>query len=162
MPEENEYAPVDVVEQEEITSESTEESNDDTVTLSKSEYSKLKRQAIAYKANKSDKPEPREQNTTNALSREDVELTVLASQGIDSELLGEMKTLAKLRGKSIMEMQKDPIIIAMKEVKAKEEKEKLSKLPASRGSSTVKAEKGFSTSGLSKEEHKALWKARNN
>lgn len=158
MEQENEYAPVDVVEQEETTSEEVqEESHDDSITLSKAEYSKLKRQAIAYKANK----ETPKQEQTAGLSKEDIELTVLASQGINAELLNEMKVLAKLRGKSIIEMKDDPIILAMKEVKEKEEKARLAKLPASKGSGNVRQEKNFSTP-LSKEEHRELWKAQFN
>lgn len=59
MEEENEYVQEDVVEQEEQTSEevmedeSTEEVEENEVTLSKEEFTKLKRKAIAYDANKS-------------------------------------------------------------------------------------------------------------
>lgn len=58
-----------VQEEETTTQEETEETNeetqdDETVTLSKSEYKKLQRQSIAYKANKSDrvesKPQPKQ------------------------------------------------------------------------------------------------------
>lgn len=162
MQEENEQAPVDVVEQEEITSEEAEESNDETVTLTKSEYSKLKRQAIAYKANKSEKPEVKEtQTTTNAISEEDIEVKILISQGVDAELLEEMKALAKVRGKSILSIQNDPILIAMKEAKEEEARKKAARLGVSKGSSTVKATKSTTTPGLSEEDHKALWKEQN-
>lgn len=58
------YAQEEVVEQEEQTSEETineedsnQEETDDSVTLSKSEFTKLKRQAMAYKAtSKTEKP----------------------------------------------------------------------------------------------------------
>jgi hypothetical protein len=64
MDEENEYVQEDVVEQEEQTSEEVEESNeetyDDAVTLSKEEFTKLKRKAIAYDSNKR-KPEVEQQ-----------------------------------------------------------------------------------------------------
>lgn len=99
-------------------------------------------------------------STTNNLSEEDIEVKILKSQGIDDELLGEMKALAKVRGKSILEIQNDPILKAMKEAKEQEEKAKASRLPASRGSAPVKKEKSFSTSGLSDEDFKALWKER--
>ncbi|MDI9761237.1 hypothetical protein, partial [Acinetobacter baumannii] len=64
-----------------------------------------------------------------------------------------MKALAKVRGKSILEIQNDPILKAMKEAKEQEEKAKATRLPASRGSAPVKKEKSFSTSGQSDEEH---------
>ena len=78
------------------------------------------------------------------------------------ELLNGMRDLAKIRGKSILEVQNDPIVLAMKEVKDKEAKEKTSKLGASRGSPSVKKEKDVTTPNLSDEDHKELWKARNN
>lgn len=99
---------------------------------------------------------------TNQLSKEDVEMSILKSQGIDSELLNQMRDLAKIRGISILEVQNDPIVLAMKEVKEKEAKEKASRLPASRGSAPVKKEKDITTPNLSDEDHKALWRARNN
>ena len=50
---------------------------------------------------------------TNQLSKEDVEMSILKSQGIDDELLNGMRDLAKIRGKSILEIQNDPIVLAM-------------------------------------------------
>lgn len=64
MEQENEDVQEEVLEQEEVeTSEETveEEKSDDTVTLTKSEYKKLNRQALAYKANKSEKTESKTQ-----------------------------------------------------------------------------------------------------
>lgn len=65
MDNENEQAQEEIVEQEEqISEESNEETQeDDSITLSKAEFNKLKRQSIAYKANK-DKPEKVEQGQT--------------------------------------------------------------------------------------------------
>ena len=64
MEETNEYPQEDVVVEEEQTSEEVEESNeetyDDAVTLSKEEFTKLKRKAIAYDSNKR-KPEVEQQ-----------------------------------------------------------------------------------------------------
>lgn len=100
--------------------------------------------------------------TTNQLSKEDTEMLILKSQGIDEDLLNGMRDLAKIRGKSILEVQSDPIILAMKEQKEKETHEKASKLGASRGSSPAKKEKDVTTPNLPDEDHKALWKARNN
>ncbi len=64
MEETNEYPQEDVVVEEEQTFEEVEESNeetyDDAVTLSKEEFTKLKRKAIAYDSNKR-KPEVEQQ-----------------------------------------------------------------------------------------------------
>lgn len=162
MQEENEYPQEEVVVEEEVTTtEEAEESNDDTVTLTKSEYSKLKRQAIAYKANKSEKPERETSTTTNSLTEQDIEAKILLAKGIDSQLLEEMKALASLRGKSLLEMENDPIIVAMKEVKEAEAKAKAARLGASRGSTSVKAQKSTTTPGLSDEDHRAMWRELN-
>ena len=81
MQEENEYPQEEVVVEEEVTTtEEAEESNDDTVTLTKSEYSKLKRQAIAYKANKSEKPERETSTTTNSLTKQEIQEEILIAK----------------------------------------------------------------------------------
>lgn len=163
MQEENEYPQEEVVVEEEVTTtEEAEDSNDETVTLTKSEYSKLKRQAIAYKANKSEKPEVKETPaTTNSLSEQDIEAKILRAKGVDNQLIEEMKALAAVRQKSLLEMENDPIIIAMKEAKEAEAKAKAARLGASRGSTTVKATKSTTTPGLSDEDHKAMWREAN-
>lgn len=162
MNEENEYLQDDVAVEEEVTTqeEVTEESNDDTVTLSKSEYSKLKRQAFAYKANKTEKPEVKEtQTTTNSsISEEAIEAKILLAQGKSPEIIEEMKALAKVRGKSLLEVQNDPILVAMEQAREAEAKAKAARLGVSKGSSPVVKQKTVSSPGLSDEEHKALWK----
>lgn len=162
MQEENEYPQEEVVVEEEVTTtEEAEESNDDTVTLTKSEYSKLKRQAIAYKANKSEKPDRETSTTTNSLTEQEIEAKILLAKGIDSQLLEEMKALAVVRGKSLLQMENDPIILAMKEAKDAEAKAKAARLGASRGSTSVKAQKTTTTPNLSDEDHKAMWRELN-
>lgn len=70
MEEENVQAQEEVVEQEDQTSEEqfdeteSQEEESDNVTLSKSDFKKLQRKAIAYDANK----EPKEQKTAKTLS----------------------------------------------------------------------------------------------
>lgn len=150
----------EVVLEENTSTEQAEEFNDDTVTLTKAEFKKLQRQAIAYKANK-EKPvevEEKTEHINNSVSLEDVEFRILKAQGVDDELLQGMRELAKIRGKSILEVQNDPIIRAMKETKEAETKARLAKLPASRGSAPVRKEKSTTSVGLSEEEHKALWR----
>lgn len=162
MPNENEYLQDDVQVEEEMTSTESESQQDDgqeeTITLSKSEFTKLKRQAFAYKATKD---EPKQQKEAPALSQAVIEETILKAQGLTDELLTEMKALAHIRNKSLLEIQNDPIILAMKAEKDREMKERQAKLGASRSSRTnVEPKKSFNTPGLSKEEHKALWKER--
>ena len=92
----------------------------------------------------------------DALSKEETELLILQSKGIDKELLSEMKTLAKVRGKSILEIENDPIFIAMKDEREARAKAEKSKLGASRGSGTQKVQKTFNTPGLTDEEHREM------
>ena len=98
------------------------------------------------------------QQPTQALSVEDIQTEILKSKGIDSELLAEMKTLAKLRNKSVLEIENDPIFVAMKEEKEKKAKEEKSKLGSPRGSATVKPKKDFNTPGLTEEEHREMFR----
>lgn len=99
---------------------------------------------------------------TNTLSKEDIEETILRSEGIDDDTLTEMKALAKVRNTTLLAVKSDPIYLAMKAQKEAEAKALAARLPASKGSGSVKKEKGFGTAGLSEAEHKALWKAQNN
>ena len=67
-----------------------------------------------------------------------------------------------MRGKSLLDTVSDPLFIALKESKEADAKSAKAKLGVSRGSGTVKTEKSFDTPGLSEEEHKELWKNRQN
>jgi len=96
------------------------------------------------------------------LSQEDVAATVLQAQGMDSELLSELKALAKVRNKPLLEVQDDPIFLAIKKSKDDEQRAKKAQLGASRGSAQVKKEKTINSAGLSDNEHKALWRELNN
>lgn len=96
---------------------------------------------------------------TNGLSEEAVEVMLLKAQGMELELIEELKTLAKIRGKSVIDTQNDPIFVAIKAAKEAKEKAEKSKLGASRGSNTAKKEKSLQTPGLTEAERKELWKA---
>lgn len=92
-----------------------------------------------------------------SLSEEQIEEKILLSQGMDSELIDELKTLAKVRKTGLIQAQNDPIFIAIKKQKDDDEKAKKAKLGASRGSGTVKKEKTTVSPGLTDAEHKELW-----
>lgn len=101
-------------------------------------------------------PKPAEP-TQKALSEEDVEVKILLAKGIDSELIDEMKTLAKVRKTNLLQVENDPIFKAMKEEREAKAKIEKSKLGASRGSGSVKPQKRIDSPGLSREEHKAMF-----
>lgn len=103
MATENEYEEVDVNTQEEATSEeetvdTQEETQDeDTVTLSKSEYKKLQRRSIAYKANKEVKVEsiPNPQSASYDVTPEKLERIELRQDGYSKE---EVDAIMELGG----------------------------------------------------------------
>lgn len=160
----NEYLNEDVVlEEEELeTSEDTvEESEDDSVTLSKAELNKLKRKAIAYdhaKSKQETKPEVKKvinnNNNNNSVS---IEETVLKAQGLEEDEIDMLKKVSAISGVSLIDAQKDTVFKLWKEKQEAEEKSKRASMGTSKGSS-AKAQKGFNTPGLSEAEFKEMWK----
>lgn len=133
--------------------------------LADAEEAKRQLTARAKKAEAQLKDRPRAAEApqpTSALSKDEAELLILASQGLtDAELVNELKALAKVRGTSLIETTKDPIFIALQKAREDEAKAEKAKLPASRGSTQAKKEKEISAPGLSDAEHKELWKQQN-
>ncbi len=160
----NEYLNEDVVlEEEELeTSEDTaEESEDDSVTLSKAELNKLKRKAIAYdhaKSKQETKPEVKKvinnNNNNNSVS---IEETVLKAQGLEEDEIDMLKKVSAISGVSLIDAQKDTVFKLWKEKQEAEEKSRKASMGTSKGSS-AKAQKGFNTPGLSEAEFKEMWK----
>src|SRR3990167_9113427 len=97
-------------------------------------------------------------HVTNEIDNELIERTVLKSQGMSDEILGELVALSKVRGKSLLDTQSDPIFIALKESREAEAKSAKAKLGASKGSGSVKVQKNFNTPDLSEAEHKEMWR----
>lgn len=98
-----------------------------------------------------EKPEKKQPATPS-----EVEETVLLAQGMDEELLEQLKKVAQVNGSSLIKAQNDPIFVAVKEKFEKDQKSKAASLPASKGAGSVKKSKDVSSPGLSREEHKAL------
>ena len=93
------------------------------------------------------------------LSQASVEETILLANGMSEELLGELKAVASVRKTSLIKAQADPLFVAAKEIFEKAKKQKEASLPASRGSGQTKVKKDTRSSGLTREEHKALAQA---
>lgn len=141
--------------------EETEDIEALKVKLAEAEEAKRQITARAKAAEAKLKEKPAPQPITNALSKDDTELLILASQGLnDPELIGELKALAKIRGKSLIETQTDPIFIAMKAAREETAKVEKAKLGASKGSGGIRRGKDLNTPGLSDAEHRELWKAK--
>jgi hypothetical protein len=89
----------------------------------------------------------------------DVDERILKSQGMENELLKQLKDVARLRGVGLIEAQSDPLFTGIKDQYEKDKKSKAASLGASKGSGTNKPKKDLSTPGLTKAEHKALTQA---
>jgi hypothetical protein len=98
------------------------------------------------------------QVVNNGIDETTIEKKILKSQGMSDELLSELVALSQVRGKSLLDTQSDPIFIAFKEFKEKEEKSAKANLGASKGSGSIKKGKDFNTPNLTPEEHKEMWK----
>lgn len=102
---------------------------------------------------------PKKDQTQTQATPSNVEEVVLLANGMPEELLAQLKKVALVNGTSLIKAQNDPIFVAVKEKFEKDQKREEASLPASRGSSGVKAKKDFSTPGLTREEHMAMFKA---
>lgn len=107
---------------------------------------------------KTSKETKADSNLTNTLSREEA---VLIAQGYDLETLNQIQVIAKGKGVSLLEAEKDPLFVSYKEKKDAEAKAEKAKLGASKGSGQKEAKVGFN-SFESLEDHKKLWKEKFN
>lgn len=162
MEKENEYLH-DTVEVEEeldtdVTTEDTESAEEvsDEVTLSKSEFKKLQRRALAYEALKNEGNE-RITKTTNPEVTDDEtykeELKFLA-KGYSDEAIDYIKILSKGAGVTMKEAEENPLFQAFQEKQDAERKAKRAQLGASRGSAI---KKGVDMSKMTPEEHQKAW-----
>ncbi len=86
-----------------------------------------------------------------------VEETVLLANGMPEELVKELKVVAKARGiTSLLKAQKDPIFVAIKEKFEKDTKTREASVGGSNRAGAKKAQKNFTTPGLSRDEHRAM------
>lgn len=104
------------------------------------------------------KPTQTETSINNPLTPAAIDERVLKAQGMDDELLDKLKKVAQVTGKTLIEAQSDELFVAFKDKFEERVKADKAKLGASRGSSSVRKEKTFSTPGLSSTEHKEMWR----
>jgi hypothetical protein len=101
-------------------------------------------------------PKAAETSTTQSSPSIDVDERILIANGMPDELLKQLKDVAKLRGLSLIDAQKDSLFVAVKNQYEKDENSKKASVRSSRGSANVQVQKTLNTPGLSREEHKAL------
>lgn len=99
--------------------------------------------------------------TAKPASSIDIEETVLLANGMDEELLGQLKKVAQVQGVSIIKAQADPLFVAVKELFEKNKKQSQASMGASRGSGQVKARPTFKTPGLTEAQHREMVEALN-
>lgn len=108
------------------------------------------------------KPTPTQSNDKNTISAEDIEIKILKSQGVSEDEVNYLKKIASVNGGSLIDAQKDELYVSWKTRREENEKAEKAKLGASRGSGAVKKEPGFKTVGLTEEDHKRLWREKQN
>jgi len=72
------------------------------------------------KAAEAVKPPAVKPQLSNGIDEAMIESKILKSQGMSDELLNELVALSKVRGKSLLDTQSDPLFIALKESKEAE------------------------------------------
>lgn len=145
----------------EETSEEVEQSTDETAEVEQSvdwEAEAKKWKAIAERTKKKKTEARADLTTPDAPPTESVDERILKSQGMSDQLLKELKRVARFNEVDLITAQNDPMFLAIKNKYEQEERDKAAALGASKGSGAGKSRKDFSTSGLSSEDHKALWK----
>jgi hypothetical protein len=110
------------------------------------------------KGYKTPKPEATQKSE---LTTDDIDARVLKTTGMSDALLDDLRKVAKVTGKSLIDAQQDSIFIAMKATYEAEEKSSKAKLGASRSASTAKVEKNTKTPDLTDAEHRELWNSLN-
>lgn len=136
-----------------------DDADDDKVTLSKSEFKKLQRRAMAYKAMKETDSEPiikKQINNTETTDKPDMfkEEVKLLAKGYSEEAVEYLKILSKGAGVSLKEAEENPLFEAFQEKQEAERKAKKAQLGASRGAATRKV---VDMSKLSPEDHQKAW-----
>lgn len=141
-----------------------ESTNQETETESDSDDVDWKAEALKYRAilnrkkkqtiQKVAQPVQKQTLQENYLTREE---GILIAKGMDEENLSQLKAIAKGKNISLLEAEKDPLFVTYFEKVQKEKKSEQAKLGVSKGS-TYKESKPEFKSGMTREEHYALWK----
>jgi hypothetical protein len=137
------------------TVEVVEEESSDSIETEEDALAKAQAEAAKYRRlfEKTQKAKAPEQTTATPSNVEEV---VLLANGMDETLMEQLKKVAAINNTSLIKAQNDPIFVAVKEKFEREKKSSNASLGASRGSGQAKVQKGFSTPGLSREEHMKL------
>jgi hypothetical protein len=145
--------------------ESQEQSQDDDSDLEalKAELEKERkaRQQLTARAKKAEADllaSKKSQSKTSASASPDVDERILKANGMSDELLKELKVISKVRGVPLIDAQSDPVFKAIKDNYEKDQASNEASLGASKGSGPSKPKKTPNTPGISRDEHKEMFK----
>lgn len=133
---------------------------EEKLAKAQSQANKYRRLYKKAKNGAGSKPAPvKKPDPASAEKPVDVDERILISQGMDEQLLKELKDVAALKKISLFEAQKNPLFVTIKEKFEKDQKSKESNLPASRGTGSKRnsEKKDFNTPGLSATEHRKMF-----
>jgi hypothetical protein len=122
------------------------------------ENQRIRAEKAEAKAKATPKPKTNEDDKNDY---PDVDERILKAGGMPDELLKELKAIAKARDVTLIDAQNDSLFKLVKENYEQELKSKEASLGSSKGSGNAVAKKSPSTPGLSRDEHKAMWKQMN-
>lgn len=138
--------------EETTTTEEQETVSEDTVTLTKAEFTKLKRQAIAYKSQKEGSPTERKTNSSD-INKDEL---YLIAEGFKKKDIEQLAVIAKGSGVSLEEARSSDLFKLYQEKQQAEARKAKAQLGVSYGS-------GFNPGGpaikpgMTEAEHKAVW-----
>lgn len=132
--------------------EETTEEQTDVVTLSKSEYTKLKRQAIAYKSQKANQPSEK-RNDSSDINRDEL---YLIAKGFDDKDIEQANIIARGMGISPKEAINSDLFKLYQEKQQAEARKTQAKLRASNSSGYGNNQPAIRP-GMTEAEHKEAW-----
>lgn len=143
---------------EDTTEETQEESNTtDWEAEAKKWKAIAERKSRKVQTSKQEKPQTISKPESNSLTEDDI-LVITTLQ--DRELIERARKIARLEGISLTEAVNSPMFNYAKQAYEEEQRKEKASMEASRGSGTRGQKKTLQTSGLTKEEHKALFNQR--
>lgn len=134
----------------------TEETQVDVAKLqetNKKLFERAKKAEAELKAQKEKAPQTQTQQAPA-----DIDERILKSQGMNDEMLTQLKKIAQIEGVSLIDAQSSDLFVAVKDKFEREQRAKAAQMPTSRGSGVQKPRVTLTTPGLTREQHKALLK----
>jgi hypothetical protein len=138
----------------EVKEDDSADSSDDIEKL-KAENAKLKAILIRKKKGESEGKEVKPQAQTEGLSKDEL---IAFAQGHSEEEVEMLKKISQVEGVSLKDAKESVMFKAYKDAKDAEIKAQKAQLSASKGSGGKGAQKAFNTPGLSRDEHRELFK----